>query len=85
MFLSLSRVAGVAVLSLSLTLSLAPVAHARPQSTRATVVKAESSWLEGAAAWLAKWVTGEKPGMAIVNGATGSCIDPLGNPIPCPK
>jgi|tagenome__1003787_1003787.scaffolds.fasta_scaffold13082521_1 hypothetical protein len=87
MLRSFSRVVVVAAVALSLTLSLAPAAHARPQDAgRAAVEKADGGWFAAALTWLSRIVTGDAPksgGMTSLhaNVATGSCIDPWGR---CP-
>jgi hypothetical protein len=84
MFRSFLRVVVVAVVVLGFTLSLAPAAHAGIHGLRASAaVKADHGWWDAAFAWLARWVTGEKPKSPTLTtaiGATGSCIDPLGCP-----
>jgi hypothetical protein len=84
MFRSFFRVAVVAVVALSLTLSLAPVAQAQPQETKPAVVAAGGGWFEAAKTWLSRLVAAEKqpkPGTVKAADATpnyGSCIDPWG-------
>jgi hypothetical protein len=88
MFRSFFRVAVVAVVVLSFILSIAPVAQAGPLSFRApTLANAGGGWLEVAVAWLSRLTAGErqKPAPVLVKRATGSCIDPMGLPMPCPR
>jgi hypothetical protein len=86
MFRSIFRVVVVAALVLSFTLSIAPVVQAAPASFRApAVAHADGGWLAAAAAWLSRLTSGEKPAPVLVKRATGSCIDPMGQPMPCPR
>jgi hypothetical protein len=88
MFRSIFRVVVVAVVVLSFTLSIAPVAQAGPLSFRAPAfASAGGGWLEAAVAWLSRLTDGErqKPAPVLVKKATGSCIDPMGQPMPCPR
>ena len=88
MFRSIFRVVVVAAVVLSFTLSIAPVAQAGPLSSRALVfVHADGGWFGAAVAWLSRLTAGEtqKPAPVLVKSATGSCIDPMGQPMPCPR
>jgi hypothetical protein len=86
MFRSIFRVVVVAVVVLSFILSVAPVAQAGPSSSRVpALAKSDAGWLEAAAAWLSRLAGGDKPAPAQMKGATGSCIDPMGLPMPCPR
>jgi hypothetical protein len=87
MFRSLFRVVVVAVVVLSFTLCLAPVAQAKPQDSRqpAVQVAAQGGWFGAALQWLTRLVAADKP--AAISGKkhpmhpiqpTGSCIDPWG-------
>jgi len=84
MFRSLFRVVVVAVVALSLTLSLAPVAQARPHDSAGSAAAAapHNGWLESVLAWLSRLATGDKPAptgtSTDANRPSGSCIDPLG-------
>ena len=87
MFRSFFRVVVAAVIVLSVTLSVVPVAQAGPSSSRTpALAHADGGWLEAAVAWLSR-LTGErqKPAPVLMKRATGSCIDPMGQPMPCPR
>jgi hypothetical protein len=88
MFRSLFRVVVVAAVVLSFTLSLAPAAQAGSSSFHApTLANADGGWFAAAVAWLGRLTAGEwtKPAPVLVKRATGSCIDPMGQPMPCPR
>lgn len=80
MFRSLFRVVVVAVVVLSFTLSLAPVAQAKPLGSRqpAVQVAAPGGWFGAALQWL---LGGKKHPMHPIQ-PTGSCIDPWGTICP---
>lgn len=85
MFRSFFRVVVVAVVVLGFTLSIAPVAQAGPLSSHISVfAHNDGGWLEAAVGWLAR-LTAPKPAPVLVKRATGSCIDPMGQPMPCPR
>jgi hypothetical protein len=73
MFRSFFRVVVVAVVVLSFTLSLAPVAQAKPLDSRRPAVQnaAHGGWFGAALQWLLG-------GRMHPIQPTGSCIDPLG-------
>jgi len=82
MFRSFLRVVVVAVVVLSFTLAIAPVAQAGPLSSHSpALAESDGGWLEAAVAWLIRLTGGEKPTPTLISGATGSCIDPMGVPL----
>lgn len=94
MFRFLSRVVVVSVVALSLNFSIVPDAQARPQES-GRAVPATLSWMEEAMSWVSRILGRElksslqsvKRVMANDGGAgstSGPCIDPHGNPRPCP-
>lgn len=88
MFRSIFRVVVVAAVVLGFLLSVSPVAQASPSASRIpALAKADGGWLAAAVAWMSRLSAGEspKPAPVLVKKATGSCIDPLGNPMPCPR
>jgi hypothetical protein len=84
MFRSIFRVVVVAAVVLSFTLSMVPAAQAG--SFHTPTLTNTGGWLGAAIAWLSR-LSGEatKPAPVQVKRATGSCIDPMGQPMPCPR
>lgn len=88
MFRSFFRVVVVAVVVLGFVLSIAPAAQAAPAGSRTpALAKFDGGWLQAAVAWLSRLTSGEtsKPAPVLMKKATGSCIDPMGQPMPCPR
>lgn len=88
MFRSFLRIVVVAVIVLSVMLSIAPAAQAGSSRLHAPALTSGSGgWLDAAAAWISRLVSGEapKPAPTVVKARTGSCIDPMGLPTPCPR
>jgi hypothetical protein len=85
MFRSIFRVVVVAAVVLSFTLSIVPAAQAG--SFHAPTLTSSGGWLGAAIAWLSRLTAGEgsKPAPVLMKRATGSCIDPMGLPVPCPR
>ncbi len=97
MFRLLSRVVVVSVFALSLNVALTPAAHAKPNDMGRVESGTSRSWMDAAVDWL-NTVLGRQPAIeaaqastkkrvTVDGGATtngGPCIDPLGNPRPCP-
>lgn len=87
MFRFFSRVVVVSVVALSLNIVVVPAAQARIQVDRKTVSASDGSCVDQAMEWLNQ-ILGKKKSRkdskkkATANG--GGCIDPLGNPRPCP-
>jgi hypothetical protein len=86
---SFFRVVVVAVVALSVILSLAPVAQARPQGSTRPAIEAAShgGWLESALSWLTRFLAAANPAPWAPHGGVkpnGSCVDPQGHERPCP-
>jgi hypothetical protein len=87
MFRLLSRVVVVSVFSLSLNFAVVPAAQARIQTAKAAVSSTDNRCVEQAMEWLNRILGKEKAQKGPKKKATangGGCIDPLGNPKPCP-
>lgn len=94
MFRLLSRVVVVSVFALSLNVTLTPAAHAQPHESGRVDAGTSRSWTDEAMNWLNEFLGRQvqdraQSSMMIVfdgDGSTtgGSCIDPWGNPKPCP-
>jgi len=98
MFLFISRVVVVSVLMLSLSITLAPAAHAKSYEPGKAETETSKSWVSAAVDWLnlflghqtkemaqhLKKTTKIVPPIGNVTANSGPCIDPLGNPKPCP-
>lgn len=88
MFHFISRVVVVSVFALSLNFAMVPAAEARIQVDRkAAVSNTDGSCIEQAMGWLDRILGKEKAQKNPMKKATangGGCIDPLGNPRPCP-
>jgi hypothetical protein len=86
MFRLLSRVVVVSVVALSLNIAVVPAAEARPHQSGKAVSSATRSWTEEAMEWLNRILgTRTKPQTPKkMTAHSGPCIDPLGNPRPCP-
>jgi hypothetical protein len=90
MFRILSRVVVVSVFAVSLNILAVPAAQARPHE--GNVVSASRSWVEEAVSWLNKVLRIQdkvaqqeaKKKMNRKTANSGPCIDPMGNPRPCP-
>ncbi len=96
MFRSMSRIATVAVVALTLVLASVPAAQASPFGPS---FDTRSGWFDVALSWLSGLVFGEEASAPQAFGATfeaaagpgnntiqtGSCIDPAGRPRPCPE
>ena len=80
-----------------LFLSLSPAVEARSLRSKPAVSESGGSWLDAAMVWLGSLLTGregttgsaEKTLLPLDGGGviayTGSCIDPDGNRVPCPR
>lgn len=74
-------------------LSLSPVAQALPLGGKPSVSESGGSWLDTAMVWLGRMLPGqgdtthstEKGNGGPIIAYTGSCIDPDGNRVPCPR
>lgn len=97
MFRLLSRVVVVSVFALSLNITLTPAAHAKPNETDRVESGTSRNWMDAAVNWLNTVLGGQQANVAfqtsskrvipVGGGATtngGPCIDPMGNPRPCP-
>jgi hypothetical protein len=88
MFRFLSRVVVVSVFAFSLNFATVPAAQARPSEGGRTVANASSNWVEQAVEWLnrilGKQEKRSQDSKKLVANDGGSCIDPWGNPKPCP-
>lgn len=87
MFRIFSRVVVVSVFALSLNIAMVPAAQARIEVTRAAVSTPDSSCVDQAMEWLNRVLGKERIQKSPKKKATahgGGCIDPLGNPRPCP-
>lgn len=96
MSLSIGRVVVVSVFALSLNIAVVPAAQAKPhESGRATSSTSTRGWMDHAMEWmnmlLGKQVKSTtqsaKKAVSFDGGAStngGPCIDPMGNPRPCP-
>jgi len=88
MFRSISRVVVVSVFALSLNFALVPATQARIQvDKKAAVSNTDGSCIEQAMGWLDRILGKDKAQKSPKKKATangGGCIDPLGNPRPCP-
>lgn len=100
MFRSMSRIATVAVVALTLVLLTVPSAQARSFDLAGPSLSAGSGWFDAALSWLGQILFGEQqpaPQKATASDLaltgdpdgyahlnTGSCIDPEGRPRPCP-
>ena len=98
MFQSMSRIATVAVVALTLVLASVPAAQASPFGPS---LDTRSGWFDVAMSWLSGLVFGEETSSPQTFGATfeaattvgdfggtiqsGMCIDPSGRPRPCPE
>jgi len=101
MFRSMSRIATVAVVALTLVLVSVPAAQASPFGPS---FETRSGWFDVALSWLSGLLFGEqtsstqtfgstfeasKPTPMALGGGntiqTGACIDPAGRPRPCPE
>lgn len=85
---SISRVVVVSVVALSLNFAVAPAVHAKPHESAATTAKgANRTWMEEAVK-LVNQLLGKgytvPQGLKKKTGNGGPCIDPMGNPKPCP-
>lgn len=97
MFRLFSRVVVVCVFALSLSIATIPAAQAKPLDSGGKVSNVSRSWTDAAMEWLGSLLgvqmkssteasktttaNGGRPGYT-TNG--GPCIDPWGNPRPCP-
>lgn len=87
MFRSISRVVVVSVFAFSLNIAVVPAAEARTQTSRTVASNRDGRCVDQAVEWLNQ-ILGKKKTRkdskkkASANG--GGCIDPLGNPRPCP-
>ena len=96
MFQSMSRIATVAVVALTLVLASVPAAQASPFGSS---IDTRAGWFDVAVSWLSSLVFGEEglsPQVGVtIEAATpaddfggtiqsGMCIDPSGRPRPCP-
>lgn len=85
---SISRVVVVSVVALSLNIAVAPAVHAKPRESATTAAKGVNrSWMEEAMTLVNRilgkgYTTPQGLKKKTANG--GPCIDPLGNPKPCP-
>jgi hypothetical protein len=93
-------VAVVALVAITF-LSMAPAAQALPLRSKPSISESGASWLDMAFAWLGNLLPGQGdttrtmnktliqpidgPGGGGVIAYTGSCIDPDGNRVPCPR
>jgi hypothetical protein len=92
MFRTVSRVLVVSVLALSLAVFFAPVAQARPHDAGVPAAAAQRSLIEEAISWLSSlWsqenqhaTKSQTSNVLVYTTNGGSCIDPWGNPRPCP-
>lgn len=95
MFRFLSRVVVASVFALSLNITLAPAAHATPNESGRVDSGTSRSWVDAAVDWLNQFLgrqvqdsaQSSKKVIAFDSSSTtdgGSCIDPWGNPRPCP-
>lgn len=94
MLRSMFRVLVVASVVLSLTVVTVPSVQAGQSNAKAPVVKVDTGWLQAAIAWLNQLIKGPTPKPAPKgprstaagqrSATYGSCIDPWGNPRPCP-
>ena len=101
MFRSMSRIATVAVVALTLVLASVPAAQASPFGSS---FDTRDGWFDVALSWLSGLVFGEETSSPQTFGSTfetatttptaspgsnpvqtGSCIDPAGRPRPCPE
>lgn len=92
-----SRIAVAVVTVVAITLlSMAPAAQALPLRSKPSISESGGSWLDMAMAWLGNLLPGqgdrtssaEKTLLPLdgrVIAYTGSCIDPNGNRVPCPR
>lgn len=85
---SISRVVVVSAVALSLNIAVAPAVHAKPRESATTVAKGASRiWMEEAMTLVNRLLGKENPtpqGLKKKTANSGPCIDPLGNPKPCP-
>jgi hypothetical protein len=88
MFRSMFRVLVVASVVLSLTVFAVPSVQAEPSKTKAPAVKSDPGLLQAVVSWLLGTPKPKAPRSTTAAGQNkssyGSCIDPLGNPRPCP-
>lgn len=93
MFRFFSRVVVVSVFALSMNIAMVPAAQARMQVGKKVVSNRDNGCVEQAMEWLNRILGKQRSqkdlkkatandGGASANG--GGCIDPLGNPRPCP-
>ena len=81
------------VLAAIVFLSLSPAAQALPLRGKPSVSESGGSWLDTAMVWLGRLLPGqgdttratEKGNGSPVIAYTGSCIDPDGYKVPCPR
>jgi len=86
MFRLLSRVVVVSVVTLSLNFAVVPAAQARSNDSGKAVSGTIRNWTEDAVVWLNR-ILGMRTKPQTPKKMTahsGPCIDPMGNPRPCP-
>ena len=85
---SISRVVVVSVVALSLNIAVAPAVHAKPHESATTMAKGASrAWMEEAMNLVNRLLGKDNTtpqGLKKKTGNSGPCIDPMGNPKPCP-
>ncbi len=89
MFRFLSRVVVVLVFALSLNLVVVPAAQAKQFESGKSNSRVSRGWVESAFEWL-NWFLGHgskdktQGPKKVIAADGGQCIDPWGNPKPCP-
>ena len=88
MFRFVSRVVVVSVFACSLNFATIPAAEARPFESGRTATNVSRTWVQEAVEWLERLLgrqerSSRDPKKSVANDG-GICIDPLGNPKPCP-
>lgn len=93
MFRFTSRHAAAAVVAILFALVCIPAAEARSFGPAKTAFDLDTPWLDSAISLLSRFLGGApeqpvrqaKPKLGKVTANSGSCIDPQGNPRPCPQ
>ena len=92
MSLSISRVVVVSVFALSLNIATVPAAQAKPFESGKVSSGMSKGWVDAALDWLNEFLGQPKDGSKdktqgpkkVIAADGGQCIDPWGNPKPCP-
>ena len=85
---SISRVVVVSVVALSLNIAMVPAVHAKPHESATSMAKGASGiWMEEAMNLVNRLLGKDNTtpqGLKKKTANSGPCIDPMGNPKPCP-